>query len=83
MTDTFAGQVVCAAPIAGGGGSGGDAVFCGIRDPSVMQQSAAPTGMIVNVDAVSKTLDWWSEKAVKTDAEEYRLEMEGRRYCIL
>lgn len=32
------------------------------------------------VEDVGKALDWWTVRAVQTDAEQHRLELEGRRY---
>lgn len=48
---------------------------------------ASDNGPGPSVDDVGKALDWWAARAVQTDAEVHRLELEDRRYvpgsCVL
>lgn len=47
--------------------------------PTSFTPEPRPTAPVLTVEHVSKTLDWWTIKTKETDAEEQRLNMEGRR----
>ncbi|CAN0148344.1 unnamed protein product, partial [Ectocarpus sp. 6 AP-2014] len=63
--DRFAERAV----IATAGGSTNAAAALGVSD----------NGPAPRVEDVGKALDWWAARAVQTDAEVHRLELEGRR----
>lgn len=47
--------------------------------PAAAATAAAAQGSM-DIDGVSKALDWWEKKAVKVDEECHRLGVEGKRF---
>ncbi|CBN77799.1 conserved unknown protein [Ectocarpus siliculosus] len=46
---------------------------------TVLNQQSSRNSHVREVEDVGKALDWWTAKAEQTDAEQHRLELEGRR----